>query len=115
DPISGSATVELRTGTNATVGTPLRSAVTGPGAAFTFLDLSPGSYTLSVSASGFVSGVFNATVTAGVTGTVNVVLAPVASNDVIRIVLTWGNTPPDLDAMLVAPGVPNPIYFGHPG
>ena len=106
--------VELRAGTNVTTGTPLQSATTTSSGGFTFINIPAGNYTLRGTASGFAQAVQNIVVPSS--GTVSVVLSlsPLLTAGQVRIVLSWGSTPPDLDAHLSVPGV-GIVYFGNLG
>jgi hypothetical protein len=104
EPITVGGTVEVRSGadvvTGAVVATVQSAANTG---VFTVPGLVPGTYTVSVTAQGFAPGRRTVVVTAGAPASANVVLSPNAAIGEIRVVLTWGDTPPDLDALLQVP------------
>jgi hypothetical protein len=102
-PITVPATITVRAGRDVTTGPALATRTTGVGAAFTFTDLPEGTYTLQAVAAGFVAGVGNVTVLPALSTTANVVLSPEAPPGELRIVLTWGAAPADLDAVLQLP------------
>ena len=70
------------------------------------IELEPGNYTLQVTKEGYISNFVNIAVNGGTCYTKNVVLSP---EDIgvldgnVRIVLTWGATPSDLDSHLFGP------------
>jgi hypothetical protein len=113
------ATVELRAGVNATTGTPLLSATADAAGAFLFGQVPAGTYTLVAVAPGYVNGSRTSVSLGGVAATgQDLVLSPVGSGNV-RIVLTWGQDPADLDAHLTGPdpstGGRFHIYYSQPG
>jgi adhesin/invasin len=63
----------------------------------------PGNYTITAGATGFVSQSQNVTVPSNGQLTVNFALAPTLSPGQVRIILTWGATPTDMDAHLWGP------------
>lgn len=72
------------------------------------ISLEPGNYTLQVKKDGYVSNFVNIAVNGGACYTSNIVLSPENVGVVdgnIRIVLTWGATPSDLDSHLFGPEV----------
>jgi hypothetical protein len=72
-PISG-ATLELRSGSNNTSGTPLGTTTSASNGSFTFGSLAAGSYTVRGHASGFSDGSTTVTVTSGASVSATVVL-----------------------------------------
>ena len=100
--------------TNALTGQPLAGATvqvigtattttTGNGGRFALSGVPGGGQILRVSASGFVTTTRTVNVVAGTNPDVAIALVPVSSSDAIRIVLTWGEQPRDLDAHLSGP------------
>lgn len=94
----------LRKGWNNTTG---ETVATGDFEEKTYkLSLEPGNYTLQITKEGYISNFVNIAVNGGACYTKNVVLSP---EDIgvldgnIRIVLTWGATPSDLDSHLFGP------------
>ncbi|SPD74472.1 exported hypothetical protein [uncultured Desulfobacterium sp.] len=71
---------------------------------FMFTDLGPGSYILVSSEEGYITGYLRVTIAAdqGLADQ-NMALSPILGPEEIRIVLTWGLTPGDLEAHLTAP------------
>jgi uncharacterized protein YfaP (DUF2135 family) len=110
-PIGIPATVTVRSGTNVITGASVASVTTGVNGAFSFSALPAGPYTLSVVANGFVTGLVNVTVVAGSTVNANVVLSAQAPPGQVRVVLSWGAEPRDLDAQLTLPNGRVIAYF----
>jgi len=115
-----SATVELRSGVNATTGQPLVSFTADGLGLFSLIRLPAGTYTLRAVASGYIAGTRTSVVLGGrsLTGQ-DLVLSPVGTNNV-RIVLTWDSLPQDLDAHLTGPdtatGLPRfHVYYSNQG
>ena len=101
----------------------IASAPLSPGTAdgaglYTFSNLNAGTYRVSATASGYelVDRIGIAVGNNGVTGGQDVVLPPTGSND-IRIVLTWGADPSDLDSHLTGPNGANRfhVYYASRG
>jgi len=115
------ALVELKAGANATENDPtLLSTFTDDAGGYTFSGLTPGNYTIYVSASGFVTAnVMGIVLNPGQAATVDVALSPVQPAGRIQVVLSWGATPLDLDAYLLVPdtsgGSPFPVSYASLG
>ena len=97
-------TVDLRSGVNNTTGDIMASTTTDSDGSYTFVGLPVGTYTALFSRGGFrpntsTVGVVGGTLTGGQDGT----LSPPPIPGEVRIVLTWGATPEDLDAHLTGP------------
>lgn len=78
------------------------------------IDLSPGNYTITFTESGYISSSINVAITANGEVVKNVTLSPstgVAVGDNLRIVLTWGLVPADLDSHLFGPTVDGNSLF----
>jgi uncharacterized protein YfaP (DUF2135 family) len=99
----GGATMRFRSGVDARTGT-IQATVTS-GADGTFLvSLPAGSYTVEVAGSGFVTSYFNFSLAAAQNLTDQILaLSTVLGANEVRIVLSWGSTPADLDAHLTGP------------
>ncbi|MCA9989580.1 MAG: carboxypeptidase regulatory-like domain-containing protein [Anaerolineales bacterium] len=80
-------------------------ATTDASGSYTISDAPAGDQTLSVTANGYI-GVTDqtATITAGQPNTQPVALSPELAAGELRIVLTWGTAPSDLDSTLWLPG-----------
>ena len=63
------------------------------------LSITPGSYTVEVSKDGYVTGRYNVVATTSDDVT-SMALSPTLPQDEYRIILTWGDTPRDLDSHL---------------
>lgn len=71
---------------------------------FVFSALDPGSYILKASIEGYITGDRRLVLASGETLTnQNIVLSPILGPEEVRIVLTWGEAPEDLEAHLTAP------------
>lgn len=99
--VSG-ASVQLRAGTSPT-GTVQTAVSSNASGVALFSALSPGTYNLTIQASGFASNNVVVNVSAGQTATVNVALSSSLSAGQVRIVLTWSDNTLDLDARLTLP------------
>jgi hypothetical protein len=84
--------------------TPVAPANTDATGAYAFTGLVAGTYRVAATAPGFqlAERVGIAVGNGGVTGNQDIVLSPNGTND-IRIVLTWGASPSDLDSHLTGP------------
>jgi hypothetical protein len=72
--------------------------------AFAFTSLAAGTYTIEAITDGFDRGERTGVAVGNTTtGGQDVFLSPVGSGAFVRIVLSWGSTPPDLDAHLTGP------------
>lgn len=112
------ATVELRSGMNSTSGTPLRTLTTSTGS-YAFASVAAGTYTVVAKANGFTDGTRTG-ISVGGTSVSNQDLFLSASgvSGQVRIVLTWGSSPSDLDAHLIGPnsdGSRFHIYYAFRG
>ena len=113
----GGAAVELREGIHALTGDVVRTTWTSGTGAFSFADLDAGHYTAYASAEGYTSSAFTVTCVGGTTTPgQDGVLSPEMVIGETRIVLTWGETPADLDSHLTGPlpdGSRFHLYFPH--
>lgn len=87
---------------NADMGEAVASAVTDDKGGYT-LDLPVGNYTALASKEGCIPVCINIVSTAGGLSNQNGSITPVADGSIYRIVLTWGESPSDLDSHLVGP------------
>ncbi len=103
ESISG-ATLELRLGGNNTDGDVIKSISTNSNGNYSTGNLAAGTYTALVSKEGFTTSSFRIDVIGGKdTNNQNYSITPIIQNEEIRIVLTWGRTPRDLDSHLTGP------------
>lgn len=101
--ISG-VTLKVRKGWNQTTGEVIQTLTADNSYNFW---IEPGNYTLQASADGYVSETVNIAAVSAATITKDLTLVPKnASGGKLRIVLTWGYSPYDLDAHLFGPTVP---------
>lgn len=87
---------------NADMGEAMASAVTDDKGRYT-LDLPIGNYTVLASKEGCIPVAINIVSTAGGLKNQNGSITPVADGNVYRVVLTWGESPSDLDSHMVGP------------
>lgn len=97
-------TMNLRQGINTTSGPIAVSTVTITNGAYSISNLPAGNYTAEVSGSGYSTMFFSIICIGNVTTpNQNAVISPVLPDDQIRIVLTWGASPADLDSHFFGP------------
>ncbi|MEL7145479.1 MAG: carboxypeptidase regulatory-like domain-containing protein, partial [Bacteroidota bacterium] len=93
-------TLDVRQGLGNVSGQILGTTASGQSGFYEFTDLEAGNYTIEASKDGFLSSFFSVIVIgAQTTGRQNGTITP-ENSDVFRIVLTWGQTPSDLDSHL---------------
>ncbi len=114
------AQVSLYSGMNARDGQPVATVLTNVSGEFAFPGVSAGTYTLQAEVLGFSVG-FRTVVSVGGSeaGEQDIILSPspLGAGE-IRVVLTWGETPADLDAHLTGPSAEDGrfhIYWLEPG
>jgi len=109
-PVVG-LTVRLRSGINARQGSILRSTSTDASGRYIFSNLNAGHYTAEASSSGYNTTYFTIVSLGGqTTSGQNASITPLLSSDETRIILTWGESPRDLDSHLTGP-LPNGSRF----
>jgi len=118
-PING-AIIKLRAGANAAPASPvIATGTTNAAGAYTINNVPAGTYTATATATGFSQAGKTVVVTPGTTTNVPVIpLSPLLAVGQVRIVLTWGATPADLDSHLIGPdpqGGRFHIYYGNTG
>lgn len=105
------ATVQLRSGANITTGPVVATATTNSAGDFT-VNANSGTYTAEISLTGFVTTDFVVVAVGGRSiSNQNYTVTPVLSGGEMRIVLTWGATPSDLDSHLTGPVTGNASRF----
>lgn len=97
----------VRKGWNMLSGDVVATAQTSENGYYSVADLPLGNYTVSMERHGFVPGHFNVAVTQGTNNNCHGVMTPDNESEVelgdMRIILTWGETPRDLDSHLWGP------------
>ena len=100
------AELRLRAGFGTTTGPVIGTATTDAAGGFAFTNLDAGYYSAQVTRTGYVTATFSLTVVGGqANANQNFSITPELSDDEIRIVLTWGVYPADLDSHLTGPRV----------
>jgi hypothetical protein len=96
--------IALREGINVTSGPVVVSTTTASDGTYSFTNLDAGSYTAEVSAAGYNTTYFTVLCVGGTeTADQDATVTPVLPTGEIRIILTWGDTPQDLDSHLTGP------------
>lgn len=91
-------------------------ATTNSSGSYTILNAPAGAQNVRATATGFVTDQQNVTVPAGGTVTVNFALSPVLAQGEMRVVLTWGIAPRDLDSHLWLPASRSfHVYYANKG
>jgi hypothetical protein len=100
----GGITVDLRSGINAISGTVVASTETESDGRYTIGALEAGHYTAQLSGSGYNITFITVVCLGGTTNdNQNGTITPELTTDEVRIILTWGATPYDLDSHLTLP------------
>jgi Carboxypeptidase regulatory-like domain len=120
DATISDATITLYTGINHTDDAYETSYTTTTAADGTFelTDVDAGTYTLLAARTGFSDAYINVVSIGGQTTTYEHSLSPAAAEGEIRIVLTWGENPADLDSHLYTPeinGAVHHLYYANRG
>ncbi len=96
--------INFRRGVNATTGSIVATATSGSQGEYSVSDLEAGSYTGEINGSGFLTSYFTAVCMGGMTNAgQDGEVTPLLDQGETRIVLTWGETPSDLDSHLTGP------------
>jgi hypothetical protein len=94
----------LRAGINNVTGTVVSSTQTAANGAYSFSEVDAGNYTVSSSRDGYLNTSFSVICLGGQdTQNQNAIITPEMDANEVRIVLTWGETPRDLDSHLTGP------------
>lgn len=98
-------------------GNVVATTTSGAGGIYTTPQLPPGLYTLQVRADGFLRSTrADAELIANQSATFNLTLSPLLTAGELRIVLTWGAAPNDLDTHMWLPiEQPFQVYYGNRG
>ncbi len=124
DGFIAEVSLSLYAGINTTSGTASYTTTSydiDPGATvntFEFIDVTPGTYTLLAEKDEFDDAKFNVVATGGGTKTYYVGMSSGLGAGNIRIVLTWGDSPSDLDSYLYTPeisGSTHQVWYGGRG
>lgn len=112
----GGFLMQFREGEDTQSGEVVASTTTNEDGSYS-ISLPAGTYTAEVSGDGYITNYFTVQVEADTeTPNQNAALSPVLSETQTRIVLTWGETPRDLDSHLTGPtsdGGTFHIYYGN--
>lgn len=108
DAVTGEAVsgveINLREGINATEGEVVASTPTSSSGTYQISDLTAGNYTAEATASGYNTAYFTVTSIGGQTNSIpDASINPESQDSEYRIVLSWGETPEDLDSHLTYP------------
>lgn len=94
----------LRAGINNTTGSVVASTQTSASGAYSFSGIEAGNYTITSSKEGYLDNRFTVICLGGQnTQNQNAIISPVMGEGEVRIVLTWGENPRDLDSHLTGP------------
>ena len=95
----------------------LASATTNISGVYSFPEVPAGNYTMEASAPGFLRNTqTGVSATVNTNTVVNFTLSPLLASGQLQLVLTWGQSPSDLDSHLWLPdAVPYHLYFGRSG
>ncbi len=115
-----SATLQLFAGQNTLTGTPVATVATSLNGTYSFSNVPAGTYTIVGKAIGFSDGSRTGVSVGGsqITPNQDLFLSPTGSAIQLRIVLSWGAQPADLDSYLSGPngsGGTFTINYGNPG
>jgi|YNPBryBLVA2012_1023415.scaffolds.fasta_scaffold07034_2 uncharacterized protein YfaP (DUF2135 family) len=106
--------VSIRSGYNVTSGTVIGTTTTDGAGDYSFTGLTPGYYTIQISGTGYTTTWVSVIVIGGqTTPNQNASVTPVLAAGQTRIVLTWGETPRDLDSHITFPDLNNPGQRAH--
>ena len=108
DAVTGSPvpgiSLELRAGINVTEGTIVANAETNASGTYTISELQAGNYTAEANSNGYDTAFFTITSIGGQTRDLSdVAINPTQEGAAYRVVLSWNETPRDLDAHLTYP------------
>jgi hypothetical protein len=96
--------LKLRKGINVSTGSILSQVTTGSNGNYTFNNIPGGNYTVETSAPGFNASFFSVICIGGsTTPNQDASITPILQAGETRIILTWGELPPDLDSHLTGP------------
>lgn len=117
-PVAG-AVLSIREGVNSHKGKTVASIRTDNEGQYQLANLASGNYTAEVSKEGFISNYYSVLLSSQVKGKQqNIPLSPKIAKGKLRVVLSWGEKPGDLDSHLITPFIENRryrIYFANNG
>ena len=106
--------IDVRKGINARIGTVIATTTTDNNGAYTLAELEAGNYTGEISGVGYQTNYFTILVLGGITSDgQNGVISPLLAGGEMRIVLSWGANPSDLDSHLTGPMSNNSVDRFH--
>lgn len=105
------ATIEVRQGMNTTTGTLVGTYTTDSEGKVKISSLKSGNYTGVIKKNGYINTLFNFVVIGGETRSYELHFSPLLNDNEIRIVLSWGQNPRDLDAHLLNGAIH--VYFNN--
>lgn len=110
--------LRVRSGVDATTGTVIKGAVTDVNGAYE-LTLDAGNYTIETSKTGYSSAYFTVvSIGNNITPNQGTSITPLIPEGQVRIILSWGAVPTDLDSHLFTPTIEGSeyhIYYNSPG
>ncbi|MCI5192640.1 MAG: PKD domain-containing protein [Candidatus Electrothrix sp. AU1_5] len=110
--------VQIRRYINKRTGDIINSTQTDQNGSFSFVDLESGNYTVEFYGDGYITNYVNALSIGDAVTTKDVVISPQLGSSQFRIVLSWGESPSDLDSHLTGPYEDEGrfhIYYGNRG
>jgi 5-hydroxyisourate hydrolase-like protein (transthyretin family) len=115
DAINGdgveAVTITLRAGLNSRDSAPVTTGSTEADGTYSIADVPTGYYTAELTCSGYITAYISVYSLGGqTTGEQNASISPVLAAGETRIVLTWGETPGDLDSHLTVPTTSGPRF-----
>ena len=112
-PIPVTANLQLFAGVNTVAGTPVGTTTSDASGAYQFTNIPAGTYTIVAPATGFSTGTRTVASVGGgrIASGQNIPLSPTSNVGSLRIVLTWGDFPADLDSHLVGPAANQTTFW----
>jgi len=102
--VVGGVSIKLRAGINSTVGNVLYQTISGSDGSYSISNVISGNYTAEISKNEFIKSYFSILCIGGQNNTgQNAFITPELDDEQIRIILSWGENPPDLDTHLTGP------------
>ena len=105
DAVSGnnvsSATIDIREGRDNTTGTIIETLISDSNGNYSIDTLSTGYYTFNIAKDNYITASENIYIVGGETNTKDLSISPILTSGEVRIKLSWGQNPRDLDSHLV--------------